>query len=247
MAVRCLGVLLFVSGCGASTSEQELKALRESIRAMQAQMARLDERVEALSHRVAVSSAPPRSAQSAPALEVVRLEPAAAAAKSAPAPEPEPEDNGPVVEIKLDESSGVPALAVVDVPPHPPETDRGAADRLFKRALEAYQAGRAAEAYGHFQSFVKDHPKHEHAGNAQYWMGECQLELGKLDAAIADLSRVVDRYPRSSKAPDAVMKMGIAYERQGKSDAARRSFLRVIDSYPDSALADLARARLAAR
>src|SRR5690606_15120010 len=97
------GWMLTAAGCGPTVEEAQIRDLTAAVNELRAQIARYDQRTEALSNRVILLGDQLDRLQSEPAaakpaltdptatLEVVKLQP--------PAPEPVPEE--PPIEIKL--------------------------------------------------------------------------------------------------------------------------------------------------
>lgn len=247
--VLVAGVVLLTAGCGPAVEEAQMRQLTEAVNELRSQIARYDQRTEALSNRLIMLSdrldrmqqqaeAPVPAGNAPPALEVVRLEP--------PQREPEPEE--PPIEIKLTGSEPDP-LPVVAVPPVPTASQaaptHAAADARFRDALDAFQKGQSAAAYELFADFLRTYPHHPQADNAAYWMGECRYERKEYTAAVTAFRRVLSDYPASAKTPDALLKLGLAYERLNQPAQAKRSFSELVARFPQSAMADLARSRLA--
>lgn len=115
----------------------------------------------------------------------------------------------------------------------------------YKKALSTLEAGRAQEALGLFNDFLRAHPGSKLAPNALYWRGECSYSLGRYADAIISFKDVVTRYPKNPKAAAAMLKAGYAYERLGDLDNARLYLDVLVQDYPGSDPARLARARLA--
>ena len=226
-----------------------MKQLITTVRALRAQTAVQDRRHEELSNQIILLAArfDERAAVEAPVvvaepqhpqLEVFRLAPDAADDASGEADEDEPP-----VQLTLRGQDATTALAVVPVPP-PPKAP--AADRIFQAGLDAYRRADYEAALRHFELFVRQNPKHRNADNARFWIGECHYETGHYHDAAVALQRVVDDFPTSRKIPDALFKIGAAHEKQGAWGDARKAFAALVARFPHSALADLARARLAA-
>jgi tol-pal system protein YbgF len=116
---------------------------------------------------------------------------------------------------------------------------------LYKRSLEALRSGRHVEAAAGFREFVKAHPNHDFADNAQYWLGECYYDQKDYPMAMREFRRVVEKYPTGNKVPDALLKVGFAHLALGSTEAGRQTLEQVVRSYPRHEAASLATAKLA--
>ena len=82
------------------------------------------------------------------------------------------------------------------------------------------------------REFVDSHPKHELAGNAQYWYGETfRVRQLYQDAATAYLDGY-QKYPKSSKAPVNLLKLGVMLVQIGEKTQGCSMILGVQDEYP---------------
>jgi len=115
---------------------------------------------------------------------------------------------------------------------------------LYDTALEDIRNERFQLAESRFLSFLMQFPKHELAGNAQYWLGEAVYSQGKYELAISEFEKVLKKYKKSPKVPAAMLKIGFSQLEQGKKKTAVNTLNRLIKSHPKSEEADLARERL---
>lgn len=83
-----------------------------------------------------------------------------------------------------------------------------------------------------FVAFLKDHPRHTLAGNAQYWLGEVYFVRGNYKAAAQAFLRGYQTYGRSSKAPDSLLKLAVSLDRLGERKAACQSFSELVTRFP---------------
>jgi len=123
--------------------------------------------------------------------------------------------------------------------------DSSLAERRYKAALAQLSAGQHAEAAARFRRFLRAHPRHDLADNAQYWLGECYYDLEDFVSASREFRRVVEAYPQGNKVPDALLKAGFAYIELGQTRAAERTLRELTRSYPTHPSAHLAAERLA--
>jgi len=127
-----------------------------------------------------------------------------------------------------------------------PRTDTVKVDpnELYNAALEDVRNKRFQLAESRFLSFLMQFPKHELAGNAQYWLGEAVYGQGKYELAVSEFEKVLKKYKKSPKVPAALLKIGFAQFELNRNKEATKTLNRLIKSYPDSEEADLARQRL---
>jgi tol-pal system protein YbgF len=84
-----------------------------------------------------------------------------------------------------------------------------------------------------FDDFLKRHPSHQLAGNAQYWLGESHYVRGQYRAAAAAFLKGYQTYAKSQKAPESLLKLAMSLQRLGQKDAACSSFNELATKYPN--------------
>ena len=112
--------------------------------------------------------------------------------------------------------------------------------REYRSAYEIYQQGRIGEAIQRFKEFVERYPRHAHADNAQYWIGECLYDQRDFEGAKREFMLVVTEHPNGNKVPDAMVKVGLCGKNMGQNEEARRMFHTVMLTYPDTDAAAVA-------
>ena len=95
-----------------------------------------------------------------------------------------------------------------------------------------------------FNTYLRSFPRSEAAGDAQFYIGECNFADGKYTEAMDAYNRVIATYPRADKAPDAYYKRGMTFERLGQLDRARESWETLIKTFPDAEVARLGKQNL---
>jgi len=121
-----------------------------------------------------------------------------------------------------------------------PEVGEDRVLSAYREAYEAYQQGRLDEAMAAFRDFLRRHPKHPYADNAQYWIGECHYDRKEWAQARQEFLRVVTEHPDGNKVPDAMVKVGLCDQRLEQWDEARRMYDAVMLTYPESPAAAVA-------
>ena len=82
------------------------------------------------------------------------------------------------------------------------------------------------------REFVDTNPKHQLAGNSQYWYGETfRVRQLYQDAATAYLD-CYQKYPKSSKAPVNLLKLGVMLAQIGEKEQGCSMIIGVKDQYP---------------
>jgi tol-pal system protein YbgF len=84
-----------------------------------------------------------------------------------------------------------------------------------------------------FQNFIKQHPKHELAGNAHYWLGETYYVRKDFRQAAFTFADGYQRFPKSNKAPDNLLKLGMALGQLGKEKEACTAFRSLLTNFPN--------------
>lgn len=125
----------------------------------------------------------------------------------------------------------------------PVRTD-DAASADYRAAVELVKAGKQADAVSALRTFLKSHPRHEYADNAQYWLGEAFYADKDYQHALVEFRATIETYPRGNKVPDALLKVGYCYQALGQADKARAVLEQVVNLYPKTEPALLAAKRL---
>jgi tol-pal system protein YbgF len=87
-----------------------------------------------------------------------------------------------------------------------------------------------------FAAFVKNNPKDNLAGNAQYWLGETYYVRGDYTKAVEAFLFGYKTYPKNSKAPDSLLKLGLSLQALGSKPDACKAFKRFDKEYPDASV-----------
>ncbi len=92
-----------------------------------------------------------------------------------------------------------------------------------------YGAAQAA-----FADFIKRHPNHALAGNAQYWLGETYYVQGQYKSAAGAFLTGYRKYRKSTKAPDSLLKLAMSLDRLGQRGAACSSLNELGERFPNA-------------
>jgi tol-pal system protein YbgF len=187
-----------------------LDALETQIRALAAQLENLQDQVRGLG-RGGRAPAPGgfgsvSVAPEAPKDDLDRIFPPAAAAAS-PA--------------RVPQSSS----AMTEAEPQP--------QQLYERAYGLLLQKDYGTAESSFEDFLKRHPAHPLAGNAQYWLGETYFVRGQYRPAAAAFLKGYQDYAKSQKASESLLKLAMSLQRLGQKDAACSSHSEFATKFPN--------------
>jgi len=115
---------------------------------------------------------------------------------------------------------------------------------VYDAALADLNNQNYSYAESRFMAFLIQFPKHELAGNAQYWLGEVDYAQKKYDLAISEFEKVIENFPKSEKIPASLLKIGFAQIELKKRNTGRATLQKLIKEYPKSDEAKLARAKV---
>ena len=107
-------------------------------------------------------------------------------------------------------------------------------EKQYEFAISFLKVGDYETAELALREFVEKNPKHNLAGNAQYWYGETfRVRQLYQDAATAYLDGY-QKYPKSSKAPVNLLKLGVMLVQIGEKTQGCSMILGVKDQYPEA-------------
>jgi tol-pal system protein YbgF len=145
----------------------------------------------------------------------------------------------PKVDERIHASVAPPPIAAA------PPAASGPAKARYQESIEALELGDYARAVGSLRKFLKDHPGHELADNAQYWLGEAFYAQKQYSSALSAFRGVIDKFPTGNKVPDAYLKVGYCLVQLKDIEAARGALEKVKKDYPGTSPASLAAKKLA--
>ena len=105
--------------------------------------------------------------------------------------------------------------------------------QLYERAYGLLLQKDYGTAETTFEDFLKRHPAHPLAGNAQYWLGETFYVRGQYRPAAAAFLRGYQDYAKSQKAPESLLKLAMSLQRLGQKDAACSSYSEFATKFPN--------------
>jgi tol-pal system protein YbgF len=139
-------------------------------------------------------------------------------------------------------AAGVPAPPP-PASPTPSITGGLSPQRAFDMAKADFMSGQYELAISGLEAYVRTFPKSEQAGEAQVFVGNSYLQLGRNDKAVEAYDLAIRTYPRSSAIAEAYYRKGVAHSNLRQSEPARAAFEHVMTNFPDSAEATLAKQR----
>lgn len=239
-------------------SRAEHTELLASVRALRAENARIEARLESMeaalkgtpAPRAAAASSKPTPGAAAssgstataprddvPALTVVKLKPKK---EAAPKLSTEVEVVEPPVAI-------VEELApAVELPSDPPDaTENAFLEQQYLQGVDALKTGNAAGGIAQLQQFAREWPRHPRADNALYYAAIGLMAAREFKDAETLLEQGIRQYPAGDATLDSMMKLAECRSRLNRQADARATWEKIVATYPGTQAATLAQSRLA--
>ena len=121
--------------------------------------------------------------------------------------------------------------------PAPSPRQQPAATDLYLQAFADYAGGRYPQAANGFTRFLDIYAASDYAGNAQYWLAECELAQKNYEAAARAFELTAERYPQNARAPDALLKLAETQRLLGQTERAAATGRLLRSRYPNSSAA----------
>ena len=121
---------------------------------------------------------------------------------------------------------------------------QNAPEYLYQQGYQAMKDGDPVKARELFTNFLDQHPKHNLAANAHYWIGETYYSEKNFELAVLEFQEVIKNFPDKDKAPAAMLKQGMAFKEMGDAKSAAYILKKLVDDYPKSEQAKIAREKL---
>ncbi len=218
------------------------------MRALRADNARLDSRLERLESQQVVSSsraaAAPRpqvsarpastSADALPPLAVVKLKPKK---EAAPKIDTAVEVSEPAEALSQEFQNEGAAVATL-------EAEGSAAEAQFERGLSLMKTGNSEAGVAQMVQFVSDWPRHPKADNALYFSGTAYMNERDFPHATEFFERVVAQYPAGDAVLDSMLKLADCRVRLNHPREARATWEKIVSAFPGTPAATQAQARL---
>ncbi|MCP4675386.1 MAG: tetratricopeptide repeat protein [Deltaproteobacteria bacterium] len=114
-------------------------------------------------------------------------------------------------------------------------------DALIEMIKDSLAAGRYGEVRSLANHFLKRHPKHKGADDAQLYIARSYLRQKRWAKALGALRRFADKYPKSELTPEVLYEMASAFFALGDCTDARILIDAVTGRYKKSPFAEKAR------
>jgi tol-pal system protein YbgF len=128
------------------------------------------------------------------------------------------------------QAAAPPPLAAA--PPMAAAPSAAGADQLYNDAFKKLQDGDYGGAERGFKAFLQGNPKHQLAGNAQYWLGETYYARRDYQNAMTAFAEGYKVYKASPKGPDNLLKLGVTLAVLGRKPDACAVFAKFNQDYP---------------
>ena len=240
-------------------SRAEHAELLASVRALRAENARIESRLEAMESELkgpraagkatspaakasstsgsTSASAPAAPRDDVPSLTVVKLKPKK---ENAPKLSTEVEVVEPPIAI-VDELA-----PAVELPADPPDaTENAFLEQQYLQGVDALKTGNAAGGITMLQQFARDWPKHPRADNALFFAAVGLMAAREFKDAETVLEHSVRQYPAGDATVDSMMKLAECRSRLNRQADARATWEKIVANYPGTQAATLAQSRLA--
>lgn len=123
------------------------------------------------------------------------------------------------------------------------QAQAGTAEALYESAFKLLKESKYDESAKAFENFLTTHPKHEWAGNAQYWLGETYYAREDFSNAAKSFAKGYQLYRTSPKAADNLLKLGLSLQSLGAKEDACVTYAQLIKEYSNAADSLIERAK----
>ncbi len=161
---------------------------------------------------------------------------------------PLPQEVLPGTSVAVAGASIAPVLQTVPapVPSDPAILSSAGPQAQYDEALRMLNLGEFEAAGAALEALVSQHPQHEVSGNAQYWLGDMHLRLGRHSEAARAFLDSFKGWPQGPKAPDSLLKLGMTFAGLGQQKEACLTFTEFPKRYPNASPTLLRRAQIEA-
>ncbi len=106
------------------------------------------------------------------------------------------------------------------------------AETLYESGFADVRESNFESAQKKFGEFMKRHPTHALAGNAQYWLAETFYVRGDYRQAAKLFAKGYQDYPQGQKAADCLLKLGLSLAKLGQKEDACLSLQQLQSEFP---------------
>jgi len=111
---------------------------------------------------------------------------------------------------------------------------------MFQTGLRLFNNRSYEKSLAMFTDCLAKFPDGEYRDRVQYWIGECNYQLKRMEQAIEAYKKVF-AYQNSSKADAAQFQIALAYQKMGQTEKAKAEFRRLVERYPGSSFVERAK------
>ncbi|MDR2591503.1 MAG: tetratricopeptide repeat protein [Chitinispirillales bacterium] len=111
---------------------------------------------------------------------------------------------------------------------------------MFQTGLRLFNNRSYEKSLAMFTDCLGKFPDGEYRDRVQYWIGECNYQLKRMEQAIEAYKKVFT-YQNSSKSDAAQFQIALAYQKMGQTEKARAEFRRLVERYPASSYVERAK------
>lgn len=238
-ALICLALPLVLSGCFKTRAEIEREKQQqevqqslhknvyettETLQQTQAQVARLQGRMEELEHNRRKDDDEKRKALAGITEKLTLIE-----QRLSKSDETEAALIEEIKKIKEDN------IRMLSQPAAQGAKKKGSPDKgAYQLAMEAFKAKRYEEAADQFTKYAEANGKAANALKARYYAGASHFALKNWAEAIMSYSFVYDKNPQDPLWKKSTLKIAESFQRMGKKKDARPFALSLVEKHPDS-------------
>jgi tol-pal system protein YbgF len=102
------------------------------------------------------------------------------------------------------------------------------------KGLDTFKTGDMPAAREIFTKFIEQHPQHDLAANAHYWIGETYYSEKSYEPAILAFQEVIKNFPEKDKVPAAMLKQAMAFNAIKDTKSAKYVLKKLGEGFPKS-------------
>ena len=130
-------------------------------------------------------------------------------------------------------------------PPDGTEAAEEGGKTAYEAAYQLFKDKKFKESRAKFEAFIRESPKADLAGNAQFWIAESYYAEKDFESAILSYETLLKKYPDSTKMSSGMLKQGFAFIEIGDIKTGKIILNKLAEKYPNSREAELAKKRVA--
>lgn len=115
---------------------------------------------------------------------------------------------------------------------------------LLATGVDLMDRGSLNPAARAFQEFLQQHPNHEQAVDAHFYLADILSQQDRPEEALAAFQQIQTLFPTAPKVPEAMYRIARLQLEMGNVEEAKATLQRIVNTYPNSTMAMLARETL---